>query len=339
MSKDLFVTASVGADVLAIAQLEHIRARLAEIDTNDVEERAKLSREISALSDERRYGDGLKRRLAEALGLSEEELRRYVWVGKTWTAEEIDEILCRKNPAGMPITWSHLTTLALIRDKAKRDELLELCFTQVVAVRTLKELAKSDDAAGEPPVDDEVAVDDEETVCLPHGESEHYCDDAVSEDDGYDEEEGVELAEDENEGDGDYADEGADLAEDEAGDAATADPEEDSDSESSESEVANEPQRRVRSYLRRLSGNSAGSTGQAENLLSLLGEAVSQLEPPAIEELRPEIQQAIQGEEAAIKTHAALIQTLSALLERSMGVGRAPVSSGQRHEKASVVAA
>jgi hypothetical protein len=242
--------------------IEKIKNRCYNAVRSDTEEHFWIAKDIEDLCNagDKQYGAGVMKKLAEATGYSEEKLRQSVLVARSWPPEEMKTILLRKNKFGMPITWSHLTTLAQIKSKSDRDAFLEDVLSEGLSVRKLKEKCKGQNENDEEiaEVDEDISMEEEED-CDPDGEGnllmKYYAEfDVAEEEDRSPEEE-------------EYAKDGTteDLA-----------------PEPSAAETKGDHVRNFDSCLRRLIGATDGATENVRNLWSKLESLLQELDSEQI---------------------------------------------------------
>ena len=86
-----------------------------------------------------KYGKGGVSLLARALGRDMATLYRYAQVAACWSAEELETILSRKDPAAQSLSWSHLVELAAVSSIHLRKALLSEALECGLSVRELVE--------------------------------------------------------------------------------------------------------------------------------------------------------------------------------------------------------
>jgi hypothetical protein len=175
---------AVDRDSATLNEAENIREikeLLENADQSNVRARYQVALiiEESYYRDDSRHAIGFVVGLAEEISCSRDEVRQYLLVARSWSPEEIEAILERKNSHGMSITWSHLTTLAQIGDKEERDAILSFALEEELTVRELKQLLKEavivvedGDVMGDDAEFDE--YDDEEEYGFEEGEDDSF---------------------------------------------------------------------------------------------------------------------------------------------------------------------
>jgi hypothetical protein len=75
--------------------------------------------------------------LGRVLGLHRGRLGRYAKVTEMIASQEFSELLRLRNPRGLPLTWSHIELLAMIRGVALRHKYAEEVISKHVTIREL----------------------------------------------------------------------------------------------------------------------------------------------------------------------------------------------------------
>jgi hypothetical protein len=113
------------------------REALRKAEQADVPARYKVALIASQLKDEEEFGKDALDRMDEELGLGTSTLYMYAKVPEAWAADTFKVASERLNSKGLPLSWSHWKLLASVKDKDKREALLDKTLTESLNVLDL----------------------------------------------------------------------------------------------------------------------------------------------------------------------------------------------------------
>jgi hypothetical protein len=119
--------------------------RINALAKNDMMARYNVGTRVARLrgdSAEEIYGEEPVQVLAASLGVSASSLYTMANVAKTWTKEQFQELITRKNKTNKLITFSHLSIVMLANDSSAQLEALESFYNESLSVRDLQALVQ-----------------------------------------------------------------------------------------------------------------------------------------------------------------------------------------------------
>jgi hypothetical protein len=125
-----------------------IGRRLADGRLHDLASRYDVGRRVAEiLHNERPYGTGAIRRLADAFGRREDFFYDAARVASCWSRDEFDDVVASPTMDRLPLSFSHFTVIARVDDKLRRAELLRLCAERGLSVGKLRALVRAPSSA------------------------------------------------------------------------------------------------------------------------------------------------------------------------------------------------
>jgi hypothetical protein len=105
----------------------------------DVQARYDFGRRLHALryAQTERVGDSL-RSVAELTLMHPSVLRRFARVAEAIHPPELEGLMALRTPRGLPMTWSHLEELTVVRNRARRHDFATTTVAEGLSVRALR---------------------------------------------------------------------------------------------------------------------------------------------------------------------------------------------------------
>jgi len=130
---------------------EELRPIYKDVVHKELDVKRRIGAKVSEIkNDKSTYGTGAVKRLAVALGLSDDTLYDWAKVAICFSEEEIKELSVRSE-GDFSISYSHLKLLTLLKRSADRERLIDRVFEERMPTRELaKEIDKILNRSGAP---------------------------------------------------------------------------------------------------------------------------------------------------------------------------------------------
>lgn len=133
------------------AEYRKVKAAMASASANTLHSRYKVGLIVLRVKNKpNKYGKSAVIQLEAALGIDAKSLYRLASVAEIFPKESfLNKILARKNPHGLPLTWSHLVEVSNIEDPKKRERAIDKALSMGMSARQLKGWIKGAHRAGD----------------------------------------------------------------------------------------------------------------------------------------------------------------------------------------------
>lgn len=119
--------------------------RVNTLAKNDLMARYNIGTRVARLKEataEEKYGTDAVQKLAASLGVSTSSLYSMASVTETWTKEQFQALITRKNNTNKLVTFTHLSVIMLANTSASQEEALETFYKESLSVRDLQALVQ-----------------------------------------------------------------------------------------------------------------------------------------------------------------------------------------------------
>lgn len=120
-------------------KLEEIKQQFNRWNGEDILNRHRIGCLVSKIKDSPTYGSKAIPRLVRELDVKKSWLYETATVAETWTEEELEQLLKRKDSKrGRPLNWSHFAKIARFSDPGERGNWLEKVLDQGLSAREIE---------------------------------------------------------------------------------------------------------------------------------------------------------------------------------------------------------